>query len=126
MGLTFLKLEVANVGNPGVVETVEFLIDPGAIYSIVPGAILQRLGITPLAEQTFRLAAGQSIRRETGAALFKYRDRIGPALVVFGEEGDATLLGAHTLEALGFALDPVRRELVPLPMMLARVGTTLA
>jgi hypothetical protein len=39
--------------------------------------------------------------------------------VIFGEKGDATLLGALTLEALGLALDPIRRELKPLPMMLA-------
>jgi len=119
MGLTFLKLEVANVSNPAVTEVIEFLIDSGAIYSIVPRPILLRLGIAPLAEQTFRLATGQSIRRQSGAALFKFQDRIGPALVVFGEEGDAPLLGAHTLEALGYALDPIRRELIPLPMMLA-------
>src|SRR5712692_10606800 len=119
MGLTYLKLEVANAGSPTAWEPVEFLIDSGAIYSIVPRAVLQRLGINPLREQTLRLPAGQSIQRQTGAALFKYQDRIGPALVVFAEEGDATLLGAHTLEALGYGLDPVRRELTPLPMMLA-------
>jgi len=28
-------------------------------------------------------------------------------------------LGAFTLEALGFVLDPLRRELRPLPMILA-------
>jgi len=119
MGLTSLKLDVANAGNLAAWETVEFLIDSGAIYSIVPREILVRLGITALGEQTFRLANPQSIRRETGAALFRYQDRIGPALVVFGEEGDATLLGAHTLEAIGYGIDPVRRELIPLPMMLA-------
>lgn len=126
MGLTFLRLEVANAGNPAVWETVEFLIDSGAIYSIVPRPILQRLGINPLSEQTFRLATGQAIRRQTGAALFKYQDRIGPALILFGEETDATLLGSHTLEALGYAVDPVRRELIPLPMILASLSTTRA
>jgi predicted aspartyl protease len=119
MGLTVLKLEVANAGNPAVTESVEFLIDSGAIYSIVPKAVLQRLGIAAIAEETFRLANGQTIRRQTGGALFKYREKAGVAAVTFGEEGDSTLLGAITLETLGFSLDPVRRELVPLPMMLA-------
>jgi hypothetical protein len=36
--------------------------------------------------------------------------------VIFGEAGDSTLLGALTLEALGYALDPFRRELRLLPM----------
>lgn len=39
--------------------------------------------------------------------------------MIFGEEGDSILLGAFTLEALGLALDPLRRELNPLPMVLA-------
>ena len=40
------------------------------------------------------------------------------ATAIFGEEGDASLLGATTLEALGLALDSLRRELRPIPMML--------
>src|SRR5437016_5139897 len=120
MGLTVLKLEVANPANPDVVETVEFLIDSGALYSLVPRAVLQRLGINPLKAQTFRLANGQSIERQIGGALFKYQDRVGVATVIFGEEEDSTLLGAYTLESMGLSLDPVRRQLVPLPMTLAQ------
>lgn len=57
--------------------------------------------------------------RQKGVALFKYGERIGGTDVVFGEEGDSVLLGAFTLEALGLVLDPLRRELRPLPMILA-------
>lgn len=119
MGLTTLNVEVGSVANPQTTERLEFLIDSGAVYSIVPAPVLQRLGIHALGEQTFRLANGQSIRRRTGGALFRYGDRTGVATVIFGEEGDSVLLGAHTLEALGYALDPIRRELIPLPMTLA-------
>jgi hypothetical protein len=56
-------------------------------------------------------------------AVFKYRDAIGGADVIFGEEGDSLLLGAMTLEALGLALDPLKRELRPLPMILASIQT---
>lgn len=119
MGLTVLEIEVGNPANPQVTEKIEFLIDSGAIYSVVPTQILERLGIRPLAEQEFRLANGAKIVRKKGIALFKYGDRIGGADVIFGEEGDSVLLGAFTLEALGLVLDPLRRELKPLPMILA-------
>jgi hypothetical protein len=33
--------------------------------------------------------------------------------------GDATLLGAVSLESLGFVLDAIRRDLLPLPMVIA-------
>jgi len=121
MGLTILEIEVGNPANPEVTEKVEFLIDSGAIYSIVPTPILERLGIKPLAQEEFRLANGQKIVRKKGIALFRLKERVGGADVVFGEEGDSTLLGAFTLEALGLVLDPLRRELKPLPMILARV-----
>lgn len=119
MGLTVLELEVGNPASPTITEKVEFLVDSGAIYSVVPTPILKKLGIEPLAAQEFRLANGEKIVRKKGIALFKYGERIGGADVVFGEEGDAVLLGAFSLEALGLALDPLRRELKTLPMLLA-------
>lgn len=119
MGLTVLEVEVGNPANPETTEKVEFLIDSGAIYSVVPIPILERLGIKPLIAQEFRLANGTKITRKKGIALFKYGDRIGGADVIFGEEGDSLLLGAFTLGALGLSLDPLRRELKQLPMVLA-------
>jgi len=119
MGLTVLEIEVGNPANPEVTEKVDFLIDSGAIYSVVPTSILVKLGIKPLAEEEFRLANGSKVVRKKGIALYKYGERIGGADVIFGEEGDHELLGAFTLEALGLALDPLKRELKPLPMLLA-------
>ena len=119
MGLTVLKVGVAKVARPKVVEVVEFLIDSGAVYSVVPKPILKRLGIKPIAEEEFRLWDGSAIVRKKGGAIFKYKGRVGVADVIFGEEGDSKLLGALTLEALGLSLDPLRRELKPLPMILA-------
>lgn len=119
MGLTVLEVEVGNPADPAVTEHIEFLIDSGAIYSVVPARILDRLGIKPVAEEEFRLADGTSIRRKKGIALFKYQGRVGGADVIFGEDDDSVLLGAFTLESLGLSLDPLRRVLKPLPMILA-------
>ena len=48
------------------------------------------------------------------------KDKAGGADVIFGEKGDSILLGAFTLEALGMTLDPLKRELKPLPMVLGQ------
>lgn len=119
MGLTVLRVDVANPASPEKAETIEFLVDSGAIYSVVPRKILKKLKIKPLGEQEFRLANGERIVRKKGVAVFRYGDRVGGADVIFGEEGDSSLLGAFTLEALGLTLDPLKRELKPLPMILA-------
>jgi clan AA aspartic protease len=118
MALTVLEMEVGNPTKPEVTQTIEFLIDSGAIYSVVPTRILKRLGIKPIGEQQFRLADGTKIVRKKGVAFFKYGERAGGADVIFGEKDDSTLLGAFALESLGLALDPLRRELKPLPMIL--------
>jgi predicted aspartyl protease len=119
VGLTVLEVGVGNPAHPEVTEKIEFLIDSGAIYSVVPTPVLERLGIQRLATQEFRLGDGSKISRTKGGALFRYGERVGVADVIFGEEGDSTLLGSFTLEALGLSLDPLRRELKPLPMLLA-------
>jgi clan AA aspartic protease len=122
MGLTVLEIEVANPATPEKTEKVEFLIDSGAIYSVVPTPVLARLGIRPLSQQQFPLADGSKTVRKKGVAVFKHGELVGGADVIFGEEGDSNLLGALTLEALGLSLDPLRRESKPLPMILAESG----
>ena len=69
MGLTVLELEVANPATPKATEKIEFPIDAGAVYSVVPATVLQRLGIEPLAEETFRLANGEKTVRRKGVAV---------------------------------------------------------
>jgi predicted aspartyl protease len=122
MGITTVTVEVANPAAPTVSEPLDLIVDSGAIYSVVPTAVLERLGVAPLAEQTFRLADGSRIIRRKGTALLRYGEYVGGADVIFGEPGDAALLGALSLEALGLVLDPVRRELRPLPLLLAAAG----
>jgi clan AA aspartic protease len=115
-----LSLDVANPARPEKREPVDFLVDSGAVYSFVPREVLARLGIAPHSRQRFRLADGSSIERDRGDAVFFYKNQQGAAPVIFGEKGDATLLGAVTLESLGYVLDAVRRALLPLPMVVAR------
>ena len=121
MGLTYLEVEVSNPAKPKITEKIKFLVDSGALYSVIPKSVLGKLEIKPVATQDFILADGRKISRKKGVALFKYKDKVGGADVIFGEKGDANLLGAFTLEALGLALDPLKRELKPLPMMLAGI-----
>jgi predicted aspartyl protease len=118
MGVTTLFVESANPAKPSVTQRLEFTVDSGAVYSVVPAPVLRKLGIRPLKRESFRLANGATIVCRKGMALFKFQKWIGGADVIFGEEGDATLLGSLSLEALGLSLDPIRRELKPMPLVL--------
>jgi hypothetical protein len=72
------------------------MVDSGASYSVVPATTLRRLGIEPR----------------------------GSRSVIFGEEDDAALLGIVSLEDLGLMLDPLKRVLRPLPMVLGGQART--
>ncbi len=96
-----------------------FLVDSGAVYSLVPARTLRRLGLRPYRQVSFSLADGTTVTREVGGAYFEINGRLGPAPVIFGEEGDKPLLGATTLESLGLVLDPFKRRLIPMQMLLA-------
>ena len=117
MGITFLKAKVINPEQPKKSRECEFLVDSGAVYSVVPQSILKKLGIKPTSFREFILANGEIIKKAVGNAYFKYEGQVGAAPVVFGDE-DVFLFGATTLEALGMILDPIRRQLKPLPMLL--------
>lgn len=118
MGLTHIDLKVANPARPRREVKVRFLVDSGAAYSVVPATVLCRLGIKPSSKWVFILADGTSIERKLGNALFRMNGEEGASPVVFGEEGDSILLGVVSLEALGLILDPIKRELRPMPMLL--------
>jgi predicted aspartyl protease len=118
MGLTHVRARVANPARPGRTARVTFLLDSGAIYSVVPGATLRRLGIKPRSRRTFTLAHGSQVTREVGDAVFVLDGERGASPVIFGEKGDSTLLGTVSLESLGLMLDPIKRTLRPLPLVL--------
>jgi clan AA aspartic protease len=113
MGLTHVTVRVGNPAQAGHVEPVACLVDSGAVYSLIPEEVLQRLGIEPHSTREFILANGEAIRRRLATATFEYEGHRGDSMVIVGEPGDDPLLGATTIEGFGLLLDPFRRELRP-------------
>ena len=117
MAITFIKVKVSNPVRPAKSMEHKFLVDSGAVYSVMPKKELKALGIKPTSSEEFILANGETIKNPVGNIMFEFKGKVRAAPVIFGEEG-IFLLGSTTLEALGMILDPIRRELKPLPMML--------
>ncbi|MFQ5723671.1 MAG: aspartyl protease family protein [Terriglobia bacterium] len=118
MGMLRVEIGLANPLQPAREARVEALVDTGALYSIIPASRLKELGIEPQERQLFRLADGREIEREVGVARFGYNGRMGVSKVVFGEGGDATVLGVVALEELGLEVDPIKGELRPATLFL--------
>lgn len=121
MGITSAILKVREHRKSEKFAEVNFLVDSGAIYSLVPGKILNSLKIEPYREMSFSLADGTTLKRKVCSAYLEYKGEGGPAPVVYGEEGDEPLLGANTLQSLGLVLNYFTRTLYPMRMLMAKL-----
>jgi len=61
----------------------------------------------------FRGIDGSIIERDTAAVWVGSDGFSGPDTVVIAERSDMEVIGAHTIEGLGLAADPVQKKLVP-------------
>lgn len=113
MGLFSVDVTVANPAAPEVERHIELLVDTGATLSWIPRSLLVSLGVKSTSRLAFQLADGRTLEREVGGLLFTIDGRTVPIPVAFGEPGEEPVLGATALEALGFAVDPVTKKLIP-------------
>jgi predicted aspartyl protease len=113
VGLFKSKLAVWNPASPSRVEELELLVDTGASYSWFMRERLEALGIRPTGRMQFRTIDGRVLERDVAPVFVRSDGHIGGDTVMVAESGDAEVLGAHTLESLGLAADPVQRRLIP-------------
>ena len=110
MGTFRVNLRVGNLFTDAS-TTVEALVDTGATHSMIPGTLLQELGIEPVETRVSRIADGSRVELQTAWARFSSQGRNAVARVSFGPEG-TFLMGATTLEDTGLAVDPVDQRLL--------------
>ena len=122
MGLTYVKAKVFPNSASRRGKGVQFLVDSGAVYSVLPESVWKSLGLKPLRKVDFTLADGTTISRFVSEASFELHGKRGTSPVVLGGKEDALLLGMVTLEVLGLMINPLTRELLPMHLVLARIG----
>lgn len=115
MGITYI---IGEVEGPTGKDTVEFLIDSGATYSLLPFTIWQAIGLKPKRTVEFRLVDGTPIKRGVSECYLILPQGEGHTPVILGEESDEALLGVVTLEILGLVFNPFSRTLQPMKMLL--------
>jgi len=108
-----VDIEIENLLRPGQKRLVRsLLVDTGAELSWVPAAILTSLGVKRHNPWQFRQADATVLTRWTGSVIIGLAGKRVAAEVVFGEPGDLTLLGSHTLEGFNLRVEPVAKRLV--------------
>ena len=112
MGTFYHEMQVFSA-NGDRVETVDALVDTGASYSQVPGSTLRSLGISPTGTVEAELADGRVVEDPIAEIRVRIDGLETFTWATFGPENVAPLMGAHTLEGVRLAVDPLRRILVP-------------
>jgi aspartyl protease family protein len=97
---------------------VEFIVDTGAIYTVIPKNIAEKLDLKETDKRRFRLASGEVVEYPVSEAYIRVKDRGVTSLIVIGSNNIPPILGVTTLELLGFQVDPVTGELKPLELMI--------
>jgi clan AA aspartic protease len=118
VGFVTIKVGIGKGPDSRDRRDVDLLVDTGALYSIVPARVLGEIGVEAQEQAEFELADGRVILRGVGEARFHYNGRKATSPVIFGEEGDAAVLGVVTLEAMGLEVDPVRKQIRPIRRIL--------
>ena len=121
MGLTYVD-GIVRGRRRGAKRPVRFLVDSGAVYSVLRQSDWRSLGLKGQRELEFVLADGTPLRRQVTECMFELEGRRATSPVVLGEGHDEALLGAVTLETLGLVLNPLTRRLQPMRMLLARLS----
>ncbi len=124
MGVTYVHAQLRRPAGRGPTHNVRFLVDSGAIYSVLPKETWRALRLRPERQVEFTLADGTAIERGVSECRFEIRGKTATSPVVLGEEHDGALLGAVTLETLGFMLNPLTREILPMRMALSHLSSS--
>ena len=116
MGVTYVA---GTVVGPSAEEGLDFLVDGGSQYTLLPEPVWQKIGLIATRRQRFRLADGTLMERDIANCLIRLPG-LGetPTPVVLGQAGDVALLGAVTLEELGLVLNPFSRTLHPAALLM--------
>jgi predicted aspartyl protease len=117
MGTFSAKLRVWNPAHPETVEELDAFVDTGAAFSWIARARLERLGLVSTRRMQFRTIEGRIVERDLAIAYVGAGEYSAPDLVVMAEPGEMEVIGAHSLEGLGVAADPIQKKLVPSVML---------
>ena len=101
------------IAPSGESETLEALVDTGAMFSVIPAPVLARLGVRPFRTMPVRFANGHVERWQMGQIEAQLDGQRMPILCLFGSPDAPPLIGCHALGAFLLTVDPVEQKLAP-------------
>ncbi|MCY4510382.1 MAG: clan AA aspartic protease [Acidobacteria bacterium] len=115
MGVTHINVTVRNPADLTRSWEGRFLVDTGAIDSLVPRSCLAAIGIEPEGQRVYELADGTEVGMDIAGARLEFMGEWTAGLIIFGDADAEPLLGVTALESAGIEVDPQNQRLKKLP-----------
>ena len=115
MVITHVTVSVLNPAEPGKVWEGLFLVDTGAVDSLVPGKYLKEIGLKPKAQRTYELADGSEVKMDITTADLEFMGDLAGVTIIFGPDDAEPILGVTALESVGIEVDLQNQRLKRLP-----------
>jgi predicted aspartyl protease len=120
MGIMYVMGTVRRPDGSGPSRRIRFLVDTGAVYTVLPKDVCAALALSPKRSVDFTLADGTAITRGVSECEI---DLGGHAATSAGDPRRSGRGSAarrrHPLETLGMMVNPLSRRLLPMRMVLA-------
>ena len=126
MGATQVTVTIRNPADPDRCWEDLFLVDTGAIDSLVPGPHLDAIGLKPEGKRVYELADGNEIVMDITIAEIEFMGEIVGGTILYGAPDAQPLLGLTALASVGIEVDPVSQRLKRRPAVrLKSIGTCI-
>ncbi len=115
MGVTQVTVTIRNPADPTRAWEGLFLVDTGAIDSLVPRRHLEAIGLKPKAQRVYELADGSEVKMDITTGDIEFMGEIVGGTIIFGDSDTELLLGVTALESVGIEVDPRNQRLKRMP-----------
>ena len=123
MGATHVTVTIRNPAEPDRSWDGLFLVDAGAIDSVVPRACVEAIGLAPEGQRVYETADGREARLDFARAFIEFLGDLTAGRVVIVDNDAEPLLGVAALESAGIEVDPVNQRLKRLPALRLKRAT---
>ncbi len=118
MGYVRVLGTVANSANHDLKVEVEFVVDTGAVYTVISKATAEKVALKPSGKRKFQTGSDIIELPVAEAYLTIENEGVTTIVAISPEEMVPMLLGVTTLELLGLQVDPVMGKLKPLELLI--------
>ncbi len=115
MGVIHITATLRNPADPSRSWEGSFLVDTGAIDSLVPRPHLEAIGLEPRGRRVYETADGREVTMDVTTGEIEFMGELTAGIVIFGDAAAEPLLGVTALESAGIEVDPQNQRLKKLP-----------